>query len=72
MAGASFATELNDPSKYPMQFMVGPDYTEMFGILLSTSPRSKPGAKVALVYSDTEFGRDPIEAERGDSRRSSA
>ena len=29
MAGASFATELNDPAKYPNQFLVGPDYTEM-------------------------------------------
>ena len=27
MAGASFATELNDPKKYPHQFLVGPDYS---------------------------------------------
>ena len=46
MTGASFATELNDPAKYPAQFMLGPDYTEMFGILLryiakeSRAPRS--------------------------------
>jgi len=25
MTGASFATELNDPAKYPAQFMLGPD-----------------------------------------------
>ena len=25
MAGASFASELNDPKKYPHQFLVGPD-----------------------------------------------
>ncbi|MBK6867347.1 MAG: ABC transporter substrate-binding protein [Burkholderiales bacterium] len=61
MAGASFATELNDPKKYPHQFLVGPDYTEMFGILLQHIAKEKPGAKVAFVYSDTEFGRDPIE-----------
>ena len=60
MAGASFATELNDPAKYPNQFLVGPDYTEMFGILLRHIAKEKPGAKVAFVYSDTEFGRDPI------------
>lgn len=60
MAGASFATELNDPKKYPNQFLVGPDYTEMFGILLRYIAKEKPGARVAFVYSDSEFGRDPI------------
>lgn len=60
MAGASFATELNDPKVYPLQFMAGPDYTEMFGILLQHIAKVKPGAKVAFVNSDTEFGRDPI------------
>src|SRR3989344_5198150 len=62
MAGASFATELNDPKKYPNQFLVGPDYTEMFGILLKHIAKEKPGAKVAFVYSDSEFGRAPIES----------
>ena len=61
MAGASFASELNDPVKYPHQFLVGPDYTEMFGILLNHIAKEKPGAKVAFVYSDSEFGRDPID-----------
>ena len=61
MAGASFATELNDPKKYPQQFLVGPDYTEMFTILLRHIAKEKPGAKVAFVYSDSEFGRDPID-----------
>ena len=60
MAGASFATELNDPKAYPLQFMAGPDYTEMFGILLQHIAKVKPGAKIAFVNSDTEFGRDPI------------
>lgn len=60
MAGASFASELNDPQKYPYQFMAGPDYTQMFGILLNYIAKEKPGAKLAFVYSDTEFGRDPI------------
>jgi len=64
MAGASFASEINDPKKYPHQFLVGPDYTEMFGILLRYIAKEKPGAKVAFVYSDSEFGRDPIEKSR--------
>jgi branched-chain amino acid transport system substrate-binding protein len=62
MTGASFATELNNPQKYPDQFLVGPDYTEMFGILLRHIAKEKPGAKVAFVYSDSEFGRDPIDS----------
>ncbi len=62
MAGASFASEINDPETFPLQFMAGPDYTEMVGILLEYIAKEKPGAKVAFVNSDTEFGRDPIEA----------
>ncbi|WP_151633503.1 ABC transporter substrate-binding protein [Noviherbaspirillum aerium] len=69
MTGASFAKELNDPQKYPLQFMVGPDYTEMVGILLNYIAKTKPGAKVALVYSDTEFGRDPVEGTRAATKK---
>ncbi|MGB3068495.1 MAG: ABC transporter substrate-binding protein [Ottowia sp.] len=69
MAGASFATELNDPKKYPNQFLVGPDYTEMFSILLKHIAKEKPGAKVAFVYSDSEFGRDPIEASEAAAKK---
>ena len=69
MAGASFASEINDPQKYPHQFLVGPDYTEMFGILLNYIAKEQPGAKVAFVYSDTEFGRDPIEKSRELARK---
>jgi len=60
LAGASFASELNDPKNYPYQFIAGPDYSEMIGILLEYIAKTKPGAKIALVNSDTEFGRDPI------------
>ena len=69
MSGASFATELNDPKKYPYQFIAGPDYTQQFGILLRYIAKEKPGAKVAFVFSDTEFGRDPIETSRELARK---
>lgn len=69
MTGASFAKELSDAQKYPLQFMVGPNYSEMVGILLQYIAKTKPGAKIALVYSDTEFGRDPVEAARTDAKR---
>ena len=69
MTGASFAKEITNAQRYPLQFMVGPDYSEMVGILLQYIAKTKPGAKVALVYSDTEFGRDPVEAARADTKR---
>jgi branched-chain amino acid transport system substrate-binding protein len=62
MAGASFATEINDPENFAPQFIAGPDYTEMYSILLEYIAKEKPGAKLAFVNSDTEFGRDPIES----------
>ncbi|KQP11824.1 ABC transporter substrate-binding protein [Pseudorhodoferax sp. Leaf267] len=69
MAGASFASELNNPAKYPNQFLVGPDYTEQIGILLNHIAKEKPGAKVAFVYSDSEFGRDPIETSEATAKK---
>lgn len=69
MAGASFATEINNPQKYPNQFLVGPDYTEMVVILLNHIAKTKPGAKVAFVYSDSEFGRDPIDESRDAAKK---
>lgn len=59
-AGASFASEINDPENYPNQFIAGPDYTEMTSILLEYIAATSPGAKVMLINSDSEFGRDPI------------
>ena len=69
MTGASFAREISNAQRYPLQFMVGPDYSEMVGILLQYIAKAKPGAKVALVYSDTEFGKDPVEAARTDTKK---
>lgn len=68
MGGASFASELNDPEKFPYIFMAGPDYSEMFGILLEYIAQEKPGAKLVLVNSDSEFGRDPIESTRAKAK----
>lgn len=60
LAGASFASEINDPAKYPLQFMPGPDYSAQVAILLRHIAAEKKGARIAFVHSDTEFGRDPI------------
>lgn len=59
-AGASFASEINDPVGFPNQFIAGPDYTEMTSILLEYIASVSPGARVMLINSDSEFGRDPI------------
>ena len=69
MTGASFAKEISDAQKYPLQFIVGPNYSEMVSILLQYIAKTKPGAKLALVYSDTEFGRDPVEAARAEAKK---
>jgi branched-chain amino acid transport system substrate-binding protein len=61
----SFASDLADPANVPYYFMAGPTYAAMGEILLEYVNRQAKGAtkpSVAIVYSDTEFGRDPIPA----------
>ena len=61
----SFASDLADPVKVPYYFMAGPSYAAMIAILLEYINGTAKGAtkpSVAIVYSDTEFGRDPITA----------
>lgn len=60
LAGWPHTTEINDPAKYPFQFMAGPDYSQMFDLLLKYVAKEKPKAKVAFIYADNENGRDPI------------
>ena len=55
----SFASELANPSTNPYQYVSGPTYQDMFGILLQ-HVADKGGKRLAFVYSDTEFGKDPI------------
>lgn len=62
-SGVSFASELADAKSHPYHFMVAPTYVAMGEILLEHISRNARGATkpaVAIVYSDTEFGRDPI------------
>ena len=64
MGGSSLATVLADPEKFPYQFLTGPTYAEMVGMLLEyiAEQGGTDGAapRVALFYSNLEFGRDPI------------
>lgn len=59
MGSTSFASALANKTHRPYQFMAGPTYEDQFEILLRDIA-AKGGRTVAFVYSDTEFGRDPI------------
>jgi branched-chain amino acid transport system substrate-binding protein len=61
-ASASFSSELADPKTHPYSFVSGPTYSDMFGVLLEYIAKNAKGGKPRLgfVYSDTEFGKDPI------------
>lgn len=68
----SFASDLADPEKVPYYFMAGPSYAAMIGILLEYINGTAKGASkpsVAIVYSDTEFGRDPIAAGKAHAQK---
>ena len=68
MGGSSLATVLADPVNYPYQYLTGPTYAEMVGMLLEyvAEQGGTEGAapRVALFHSNLEFGRDPIPAAR--------
>ncbi len=68
-SSTSFSSELADAANYPSIFVPGPTYADMFGILLKYIAKEKPGAKVAFFYSDTEFGKDPIQFGREMSKK---
>ncbi|WP_022798826.1 ABC transporter substrate-binding protein [Thermus islandicus] len=59
-SATSFANELADPKTYPTIFVFGPTYNDMVEALLRQVRLQKGRARIALVYSNTEFGRDPI------------
>jgi branched-chain amino acid transport system substrate-binding protein len=68
MGSTSFASELADPSTHPYQYMSGPTYQDQFDILMQNI-KNAGGTKVAIIYSNTEFGRDPLEHGRATADR---
>ncbi|MEM9437872.1 MAG: ABC transporter substrate-binding protein, partial [Pseudomonadota bacterium] len=60
MGSTSFASELADPATHPYQYMSGPTYQSQIDILLNNI-KNEGGSTVAFIFSNTEFGRDPIE-----------
>jgi len=60
------------PSKYPYYFALGPDYSQQVGLLLryiQKEHKKAIPAKLAVVYSPTEFGRDPVADLKEDASR---
>lgn len=67
MSNTGYASDVVDVKKYPYHILVGPTYSDQFDILfryIKDKQGSGPAPKIALVYTSTEFGRDPIEHAR--------
>ena len=60
MGSTSFASDLANPAENPYQYLPGPSYEDQVDILLQNI-KNAGGTNVAFIFSNTEFGRDPIE-----------
>ncbi len=72
MTSGSFATQFDDPKKYPYHFMGGPTYGDMIEILMTYIKQQHKGSgkpTVALVHSNLAFARDPIPRARAVAKR---
>lgn len=57
----SYAETLINPAQTPYNFIVSATYSQEARILLDWAKAKKPGAKVALVYNDSPYGKSPLE-----------
>lgn len=72
MTSTSYASDLEDGTKYGYHFMSGPNYSEAADVLMQYVKTNFKGGgrpKLAIVHSASEFGRDPLDYIR---RRSAA
>jgi branched-chain amino acid transport system substrate-binding protein len=60
---ASYAESVADPSETPYNFFVAPSYSQQMRIALKWISRQSRGRRVsvAVCYSDSPFGRSPLE-----------
>jgi len=70
----SYSTEIfgpdGGPSKYPYYYSLGATYGDQFRVLLNWIKEDSQGkGKVAIVYSPTEWGRDPLEMARAHAKK---
>lgn len=64
MTSTSYASDLEDMTKYGFHFMSGPNYSEAADVLLQYIKSNFKGSgkpKLAVIHSASEFGRDPLE-----------
>lgn len=67
MSNTGASSDLTDTEKYKYHFLVGPTYTDMVHMLydyIKANHKGSDPARIAFVYSATEFGRDPLENAR--------
>ncbi len=64
MSSTGAASDLVDTQKYPLHFLVGSNYSDQIKQLFNYIKAKGAGNKVAIVYSASEFGRDPLENAR--------
>lgn len=67
MSNTGAASDLVDTDKYKYHFLVGPTYTDQVHMLFNYIKDNQKGdakPRVAMVYSASEFGRDPLENAR--------
>jgi len=67
MSSTGAASDLIDTDKYKYHFLVGPTYSDMIQMLygyMNDNFEGEGKPKVAIVYSASEFGRDPLENAR--------
>jgi branched-chain amino acid transport system substrate-binding protein len=67
MSSTGAASDLVDTNKYKYHFLVGPTYTDQVNMLfdyIKTNHKGNASPRVAIVYSASEFGRDPLENAR--------
>jgi len=66
VASTAFTSAIVDRASYPLQFVPGPTYADMIRLLLTYLAEARPAGgsdyRVAMVHSNTEFGRDPLAA----------
>ncbi len=64
MSSTGAASDLVDTERYPLHFLVGSNYSDQVRQLFEYIVAKDAGKKVAIVYSASEFGRDPLENAR--------
>lgn len=67
MSGTGHASDVVDVDLYQYHFLTGPTYTDQIHMLFDYIKANHDGAEtptVAIVYSASEFGRDPLENAR--------